>query len=532
MKKIVLILIIFTAAVLRLYKIDTFPPSIYWDETSLGYNAYSILQTARDEHGKFLPLTNFAAFGDYKPPGYIYATVSSIAIFDLSEFAIRFPSAFFGILTVALTYFLAKELFRIEIVALFSTFFLAISPWHLQMSRAAFEANMALFFSVLGIYTFIKFIKKPVFIFVSALSFLIAMYTFTGQRLFVPLILIVLTVQFRKQILSQWKIVLVSVIISAVLFWPLFIFATQTIEGRLRFNEVSIFNDQSPIEESIKYRERNDFAWWSNIIHNRRVFYARDYLKHYFDAFNPTFLFISGDINPRLSTQEVGQLYYFDLILIFIGVFFLFSTKHKYRFLILAWLLVSAMGPATAKETPHALRMLHILPTYQLIAAYGLYQFIKLFKHKKLTLVISTITILILFANYLHFYYFHYSQEYSGQWQFGYKQAVEVVETLRDEVDNIYVTNFLGRPYIYFLLYSKYDPKMYWQNSEIITDQFFFINVKGFDKFKFGDLKDASISKGTNLFVTGSGSLPKGTQKLRTIIDLNQKAIFDIGIQE
>src|SRR3989338_9604457 len=118
MKKVFLIAIILVASVLRLYKLGSVPPSLYWDEASLGYNAYSILTTAHDEHGKFLPLINFAAFGDYKPPGYIYAAVAPIALFDLSEFAVRFPSAFFGVLTVVLTYFLAKKLFENENVAL------------------------------------------------------------------------------------------------------------------------------------------------------------------------------------------------------------------------------------------------------------------------------------------------------------------------------------------------------------------------------------------------------------------------------
>src|SRR3990172_3711920 len=114
MKKslILLGLILILAAVLRFWHISQNPPSLYWDEASLGYNAYSILKTGRDEHGKFLPFTNFAAFGDYKPPGYIYFSVPSVGVFGLNEFAIRFPSAFFGILTVLLAYFLTKKLFE------------------------------------------------------------------------------------------------------------------------------------------------------------------------------------------------------------------------------------------------------------------------------------------------------------------------------------------------------------------------------------------------------------------------------------
>src|SRR3989338_3742702 len=250
LSKYILIVIIFIAAVLRFYKLGSVPPSLYWDEASLGYNAYSILKTGHDEHGKFLPITNFAAFGDYKPPGYIYATVPSIAAFGLTEFTIRFPSAFFGVLTVLLTYFLAKKLFvekyqryekqslnltsrtsgtsrtfsTSETIALLSAFFLAISPWHLQFSRGAFEANLGLFFSVLGIWLFLKFAQdNPLWILPSVLSFLAGMYTFTGQRLFVPFILLVLAIQFRKQVFAQIKLVLITALITSILFWPLFI---------------------------------------------------------------------------------------------------------------------------------------------------------------------------------------------------------------------------------------------------------------------------------------------------------------------
>src|SRR4030043_1321992 len=95
MKKILFLIILF-ALILRLFKIDSYPPSLTWDETSLGYNAYSILTSGYDEHGEFLPLARFIAFGDYKPPGYIYAAVPSVILFGLKEFSVRLPSALAG----------------------------------------------------------------------------------------------------------------------------------------------------------------------------------------------------------------------------------------------------------------------------------------------------------------------------------------------------------------------------------------------------------------------------------------------------
>ena len=69
---LILSLVVVLAFLLRLFLLGKIPLSLYWDEASLGFNAYSISQTLRDEHGTFLPVSNFVAFGDFKAPGYIY----------------------------------------------------------------------------------------------------------------------------------------------------------------------------------------------------------------------------------------------------------------------------------------------------------------------------------------------------------------------------------------------------------------------------------------------------------------------------
>ncbi len=497
-KNWLLLSIIVLAFCLRFYNLASVPPSLYWDEASLGYNAYSILKTGHDEHQKFLPLTNFAAYGDYKPPLYIYATVPSIAIFGLNEFSIRFPSALFGSLTVVLTYFLTRKLFpdgpRFKFrglnvdVPLLATLFLAISPWHLQFSRGAFEANLGLFFSTLGIYLFFKFAQGSQFwILPAMLSFMAGMYTFTGQRLFVPFILIILFVQFRKRLIKSWLFVSLSIFIFGLIFYPLYVFSTKTIEGILRFDEVTIFKDLAPINKSIDDRQLEGFSPWANIIHNRRFYVGAQYLAHYLDAFNPKFLVTSGDVNPRLSIQKVGELYYLEAMMAVFGLYFLLRHKEKYRWFLILWLLASPLGPATARETPHALRMIHILPTFQILASYGLLSLYQAIRYKKTFFTIIAMGIIVNFALYLHLYYFHYPQVYAGEWQYGYKQAVLEANKIYDDVDQIVVTKALGRPYIYFLLYGKVKPQDYWRSAKVERDKFFFYDVKSFGKYTFSD---------------------------------------------
>src|SRR3989304_7288957 len=101
-----LIFILVLAASLRLGAISRFPAGLNADEAALGYNAYSLLLTGRDEHGNLFPV-NLESFADYKPALYAYLSVPLVKIFGLTEFAVRLPSAIFGILAVFLIYVFA-----------------------------------------------------------------------------------------------------------------------------------------------------------------------------------------------------------------------------------------------------------------------------------------------------------------------------------------------------------------------------------------------------------------------------------------
>lgn len=80
----------------RLYGLISVPSSVYWDEASIGYNAYSILKTGKDEWGEFLPL-HFRAFGEFKLPVYIYSTIPFVYVFGLNEVSVRLPSVFYSL---------------------------------------------------------------------------------------------------------------------------------------------------------------------------------------------------------------------------------------------------------------------------------------------------------------------------------------------------------------------------------------------------------------------------------------------------
>ena len=251
-KNLFLIVIILLAALLRFYNLGKNPPSIDWDEASIGYNAYSLLKTGKDEFGNSWPIS-IRSFDDYKPPLYVYATIPSVAIFGLNEFAVRFPSALTGTLTVIVFYFLTKEIFNDRSkakgqklkVAMVASFLLAINPWHLQFSRVAFEANLALFFFVLGVYLLFKAINNQSLYYYSgvAVAFAATMYSYHSARVVVPLFLLLISWIYRKSLLKNKSKIFVATILGTILLIPMLITFMRAY-GQSRFTTVSVFTNR------------------------------------------------------------------------------------------------------------------------------------------------------------------------------------------------------------------------------------------------------------------------------------------------
>lgn len=534
-------LIVFLALVLRFWHLGANPPSLTWDEAAWGYNAYSLGLTGHDEFGRFLPLNYLESFGDFKPPVYAYLTILPVKIFGLNEFATRFPSAFFGVLTVLLTYFLVKQIFEKSLYAnryaLLAATLLAASPWHIMLSRAAFEANVATFFIITGVTFFIAGVKKRGWLLpFSAFSFALGIQAFNTSRVVIPILLLGLVIGLRKSLLPKVKWLAFALIVGIVVLFPAIPFL-MTPQARLRFKEVNIFSDSSVVAMA-NQEIANDEDWlapplagWSRIIHNRRWGYLRLYLQHYFDNLNPAFLFIKGDGNPKFSTQEVGELYLWEAPFLILGILLLFRRKPGLWWLVPFWLLVGILPAATARETPHALRIETTLPTWQMIIAVGVVEFWSWLRRQKRLVgyggrVMCLVVPIISLIYFQHGYWKHYPYEFAQEWQYGYKQAVNYVKEVEQNYDEVWFTDKLGRPYIFFLYFLKTDPRFFQENLSVKRDVYGFVNVTSFGKYHFwgaGDnletggkalIIDAPERIGKNISVIKTFNLPSGKEAL------------------
>lgn len=470
MKKVYILLLLLIFAVgflLRFYDLGKVPGSLNWDEVSWGYNAYSILQTGHDEHGVFMPLS-FEAFGDFKQPVYVYLTSASIALFGLNSFAVRFPSAFLGTLTVLSVWLLVFSLFKDDkkryLLSILAMFMFGISPWSIQFSRVAFEANMGAFFVITGIGMFLWGMNsgKKVFTYLGIITLSISCYTYHSNKVITPLLFIALLVysKFLYKIPKKLIAVFFIVFILANIFW--LIDPRTTARGR----SVTFTSNQTPILKSsvqeIEHdRSNNDLA--GTFFHNRRIVYLNYYLQNYLLHFSPNFLFTTGD-NARHHTFGMGILYLVSLPLIIIGIIKL--DKKKY-WIVWFWLLIAPAASALAVDAPNASRSLVILPTWQMLEALGILYIFSINSRITRRIILGVCTFL-LFGNFLYFahnYFKHTNGEYGIYWQDGYKEAMMEANMLSKEGRKVVISDKYEQPYIFYLFYTGYDPLKYLKNG-------------------------------------------------------------------
>lgn len=383
--------ILLLAFALRVFWLDKLPVGFTPDEASFGYDAYSILKTGADQWGHTFPLV-LESFGDYKAPLYSYLTIPFVGLLGLNKVAVRLPNALLGTAAVYITYLLVRELRRLsekklefgnwslEIIA---SSLLAISPWHIMMSRGAFEANLTTFFLPLGIYLFLRGINKAKFLSWSALVFGLNLFSYHSAKLVTPLMVALLMIIFRNRIKKIQR----RKILPAVFIFGFFLTLTAytfSLGAGGRVVERSIF--QGALQEASVARfakiQKGTPIFVARLLHNKYQVTLKRFLNNYGSYFSAKFLFNDG---PKEATYGMipqrGVLYWFEMPLLFGFLIALFKKKYPLLSIIAYWLIFAPIPASLSTGVGYAAnRAVIALPAFSIAEAYGgiyLYQKLK-----------------------------------------------------------------------------------------------------------------------------------------------------------
>lgn len=515
---VLLLLILGVSAFLRLYRLDAIPPSLYWEEAALGYDAYSIAKTGKDHHGNPFPIVAFPSFGDYKPSGYFYAIVPFVSTLGLNAWSVRLPSALAGIVSVLLVYFICKELFT-QKTALLAAFLFGIQPWALQFSRGGWEVNLSLTFILAGAYFLLRARKKAGHLIVAALFLGLSTYIYHAARLFAPLIgmlsgiLLLREYWLHKTLQKNMLPVVISVVVAVLLLSP-FLLNLNNSEVSSRFTQTSIFSDIVPIQKSNAAIQASGNTLLSKLLFHRYRYFAEVIVNQFFSHFSIPFLFVRGDGNLRHGTGNVGLLYPIEgigiAVALLIGIARVVKKfrvqlplrlqqmlDHRIRlaslFLVVLWIVIAGVAPSLVTPAPHALRFLFAAPAFAILTSIGLLSLLDRRAVKVQLLLLSLVVGGYIFftARFLSWSVLAYPVTSANDWQFGYNELFTTLEKQKLAGEKVYVSRYQGRPSMYYLFFSRFDPASLQQlEPNLPKDQLELLQVQDY------------------YFIDGVGSLP------------------------
>ncbi len=473
-----LIIISLLSVGLFFYKMNVSPPALNADEAANAYDAYSILKTGKDQYGNFMPL-RFKSFGDYKLPLLTYLAVPFIKIFGLTETGIRMVNFPFVIFFPIIIFLLTEELFNKKNISLLAAFLSAFAPGLQLLGRQAHEGYMTVFFLTFSFYLFLRFIRKQNILNFSFLifNFSLSLFGYHFSRLwggFYFLLFLFFIIKKKLSKLSKWFLL--------VFIFAVFLFGiTDLIYKPTRIQNLLFFNN---IGFSLKINELRSEGG-NRLLYNKLTVGVKDLTLEYLKYFSSQFLVINGDENVRFGFPGISPITPFEYLFIFIGFYYLFKNKEKWRYLILSMFLFSPVSAALSWAGGSITRSIFIFIPISIIVAYGVINFV----NKKYIFYLFLVSCFLFFSFYSwDFYLNHYPKRAVAlrSWQAGYKELSNYIKINYNRFDKFYITKKNGQPYIYLLFYLNYPPEKYQKESSLSSaDQYGFGQVEKFDKFIF-----------------------------------------------
>jgi len=543
------------AALFRIPNLNNLPSGFFGDEAALAYNAYSILETGRDEWGEFLPLT-MRSFDDYKPALYTYLTIPFVALRGLTHEAARLPAAVFGSLLPSLVFLLLYDPkdTKKSIAGALAGVVLIVTPWHWEVSRTAIEAGVAVTLTV-ALLVALKFTPKlrthSVAWWLTFCGFLLLgisiLFTYHTARLIMPAILIsgVLLGQFKTNWIQKASIALLTIAGLGLALTA----------SSARYSQISLFSDPGVAakrtEASFRAGVGGISATLTHIYHNKPLSWAQTYMDSYLTNTSLSYLFIGGAQPQRASIPETGQFLWIFLPFFILGLIASARRGTRYDLWMAFWLLIApAAASLTTAEIPHVYRTLFLLVPMAVFIGTGMQWSVDLVislidqlkpslrslpkKQVELLgkgLIVSYIILLgvaTLGNTAKAWHQFSIQQALSQPWyrQYGYKELYAYLNTLPEsEVSQITITNREMEPYIFYLFYNKIDPSVYQAlpNKRLSHDNIHFNGARSWQLFNmiFSEEKcphDTLDDDPTHLYVVSLNcTLPGTFERVRDI---------------
>ena len=513
--------------VIRLPLFSKIPAGLNRDEAALGYNAYSILKTGRDEYGKLFPIS-ITSFGDQKLPGYVYTLIPFIAMFGLHPWVVRLPSLLAGVSIVILAGLLARQFSDILInekklrpfFPLLAMLAVALSPWSNHFSRVAYEAHLALAFFMAGLNMLFFSRTQKGFLRISvwtAVFWSLSMVTYHSYIILIPLItlgvLIIDTSIVKKT--SRKTMVICSGVFAIAL--AIMFFGGVWSGNAKKSQGISPFHTDSLWRSITIYR--NAFPGpllLKKIVFNKTNEMISRFAGNYATTLSGAFFFVVGSSHPDHNPENVPNLHLYAFPFILFGLFALWEKRqHREARYLFLWIVAALAVPSFTINPEHTVRISPIFPVLDLLTAFGVLAVLQLTSSiptRKVLAFFLGVIVLVSALRYLT-QYLVIAQTPNVSHE-KYTLLAHAIQKYRTDTNEIVTQSPSSSPYIWYLFETAMDPRVFWQTVERYpeTDEYF-IHVRKvgnvtFESIRWDDIFERGTKHPVILIFTPSETTP------------------------
>lgn len=555
-KMVPILVVLITAGILRLAWLGTLPPGLNQDEAVHAYEAWCLRTLGQDHTGRPWPAF-VRAYGraDYHAVPFIYCLIPSQWLFGVNAWSTRLPAALLGTLTCLALYALVRRIWG-PTAAFWAALMLAVSPWHIHLSRLAFEVSICPAMITLALWLLAggltsarppglmntspppvpqthgrKVCHSPadahaagrpatplrsaLLLAGSGLLFGLTLWTYNAMRIIVPLLLLLGAALYLPEIRQQLRlrhgrIKLSAYVIGFVMGLSPFIAATIHDPQQAWGRAAALSLLAQPIS-----------AWEK----------CRMFARTYAAQISPDFLFLNGDPYIVQSVPGFGQLQHVDAIFLALGLYQVARRRLSDRFavFVLLWILISPIPAAlSVLDWGHCLRSAGALPAYQILAALGLSALLAGLQRRGPRLY-RWMSPLALFAIGMDTLWFcclatvRYPSAAYPEFQAEWGEVVPYVQQIRSGYDGVLLsteqTNQLGMLYLFW---SRTHPSEYARMHRVIDEGPYYDNILQIGQTLFVPsrsltdlLRNGAIVPGMRLLIAERPGIPVPGSELR-----------------
>lgn len=461
-----LLCLLLLTSILRFVNIGHVPYGLSNDESSYIYSAYSLWKTGKGIDGTFLPISFNTDSSNSPVP--IYLSAPFVGLLGLSPEVGRLPYILLGIGSIFVLYLLVKELLEKDAIALAAAFVLAVSPWHLHVTRTAYDSVFAMFFFLLGTYLFVKAAKKGKSILWSLIPFFLAFYSYHATKFVFIFLLPVLVILFYSKLKQRKKTT--ALFLGGYLLILVTFLLSLSIAGVSRQDETLLSLRDERVVSTINYERSYNEAplLIREIFNNKPAYFFRVIRENYLEAFSTNFLFLYGDTSSSAMTLGVlsrGVMYLIELPLLLLGLSYLIRIGPKIgRNVVIAGLLIAPLASTFVSGKSYILRDFNMTPFLAIIVGCGIYAGYLLIKkyplHLRRLMIIGFVGIYSIFVlSYLYQYHFRYSVYGAQAWFRDSREVAELVVSKSKDSNQVYFFAPGKIMLAQYGIYGKVDPR-------------------------------------------------------------------------